>query len=316
MFADTMMEDEDLYRFVDEAALDVGGSLVKIADGRTPWEVYDDVSFLGNSRIDPCSKILKRDLIRSYLKENHDPESTVIYLGIDWSEQHRFEKAKKYWDPWKVKAPLCEKPHLEKIQMFKLLSLRGIEIPRLYKLGFPHNNCGGFCCKAGIGQFKLLLDKMPDRFKFHEAKEQEFRHKTGRDVAILRSQSKESHGVPIPLTQLRSMTLSREDELDLGGCGCFSDYSEEEPSDSSSWELLEKEAAAAVGSHLEYTSEFKKSLSNLEVSILEMYLKAKSYSQIASKLNRKVKTIDNAMQRIRKKFKQYKKENSSKNGKR
>ncbi len=30
----------------------------------------------------------------------------------------------------------------------------GIEPPRLYKMGFKHNNCGGACVKAGISQWK------------------------------------------------------------------------------------------------------------------------------------------------------------------
>ena len=53
LFADTRMEDPDLYRFLHEAAADVGGELVVIAEGRTPWEVFTDVRFLGNSRVDP-----------------------------------------------------------------------------------------------------------------------------------------------------------------------------------------------------------------------------------------------------------------------
>jgi 3'-phosphoadenosine 5'-phosphosulfate sulfotransferase (PAPS reductase)/FAD synthetase len=38
LFADTLIEDEDTYRFLREAAANVGGQLVEIADGRTPWD--------------------------------------------------------------------------------------------------------------------------------------------------------------------------------------------------------------------------------------------------------------------------------------
>ena len=37
LFADTLMEDEDLYRFLEEAAENIGGKLIKIVEGRTPW---------------------------------------------------------------------------------------------------------------------------------------------------------------------------------------------------------------------------------------------------------------------------------------
>lgn len=36
LFTDTKTEDEDLYRFIDEAAADVGAPLVKIADAERP----------------------------------------------------------------------------------------------------------------------------------------------------------------------------------------------------------------------------------------------------------------------------------------
>lgn len=57
LFCDTRMEDEDLYRFLHEAAKDVDAPLITIADGRTPWQVFNDVGFLGNSRIrdDVCA---------------------------------------------------------------------------------------------------------------------------------------------------------------------------------------------------------------------------------------------------------------------
>ena len=66
------------------------------------------------------------------------------------------------------------------------LKREGIEPPRLYKLGFPHNNCGGFCIKAGQAHFLHLMKTFPDRFAYHEAKEQEIRDYLGADVSILR----------------------------------------------------------------------------------------------------------------------------------
>src|SRR5689334_1338058 len=52
-------------------------------DGRTPFEVYWDVHFLGNSRLAPCSKILKQRPARRWLQEHADPAATTVYVGID-----------------------------------------------------------------------------------------------------------------------------------------------------------------------------------------------------------------------------------------
>lgn len=237
LFADTLIEDEDLYRFMVEASANVGGELVVISDGRTPWEVFHDVRFLGNSRIDPCSMVLKRELLDRWIKERFSPDDCICYVGIDWTEIHRYEgngkkpglRERKL--PYRFEAPMIAPPYLTKLDMLAWLKREGIKPPRLYEMGFPHNNCGGFCVKAGQGQFKLLLDKMPDRFAHHEAKEQELRDYLGKDVTILKRTLVDGDGVrqtvPMTLRELRETVESnRVDQLDLfefGGCGCAID---------------------------------------------------------------------------------------------
>ena len=232
LFTDTLMEDEDLYRFLDEAARNVGGKLVKLAEGRDPWQIFRDTRILGNTRFDPCSRILKRELATKWVNANCLPTNTIIYLGIDWTEIHRWERSKRFWSPYRLEAPMCEKPYIDKDQMLDALREEGIAAPRLYDMGFPHNNCGGFCIKAGQAHFRLLLEKMPDRYHYHERKEEEFRQYLKAnprithtwDVAILRDRR---HGQTTPLT-LRELRERVEgngevDGDDWGGCGCFVD---------------------------------------------------------------------------------------------
>ncbi len=54
----------------------------------------------------------------------------------------------------------------------------------------------------------------------------------------------------------------------------------------------------------ELTEHISGSLSNLESEVLELYLSGLSYSDIAKKLNKSPKSVDNAVQRIRKKLAQ------------
>jgi hypothetical protein len=222
LFADTLMEDEDLYRFLDEGAEAVGVPVTRIAEGRDPWQVFFDRRYLGNTRIDPCSLVLKRQFLRRYIESNFSPSDTVIYLGIDWTEIHRFERAKPYWHPWTIEAPLCEPPLLSKEDILSQLASYGIEPPRLYAMGFPHNNCGGFCIKAGQAHFRLLLEKMPERYAYHEQKEQDIRTYLNKDVAILRDR-REGKVKPLTLAVLRKrIEQGKETEDEWGGCGCFS----------------------------------------------------------------------------------------------
>jgi 3'-phosphoadenosine 5'-phosphosulfate sulfotransferase (PAPS reductase)/FAD synthetase len=225
LFADTKMEDEDLYRFLAEAEENVGVPITRIADGRDPWQVFEDERMIGNTRVDPCSKILKRKLMRRWLEENRRPIDTVVYLGYGWQEIHRVEKAEHHWDPWHVEAPLFEPPLLEKEEILQLMEAQGIRRPRLYELGFEHNNCGGFCVKAGQAQFELLLRTMPDRYRYHERSEERLRKKWGKDVAILRDRR---GGTTKPMT-MRAFRERLEaqpslfDNEDWGACSCLED---------------------------------------------------------------------------------------------
>jgi len=224
LFADTLIEDHDLYRFLGEAAGNLGGECITISEGRTPWQVFKDEKYLGNSRIDPCSKILKRQLLWSWMEARYKPSECVVYLGIDWTESHRLEGVRKARPGWTIEAPLCDAPFVTKAEIIADLANHFIKPPRLYEMGFPHNNCGGFCVKAGQAQFKLLLEKMPERFAYHEAQEEQLRYSMGKDVSIMKNRR---GGVTKPLTMkdLRERIQGKEpiDDHEWGGCGCAID---------------------------------------------------------------------------------------------
>lgn len=57
------------------------------------------------------------------------------------------------------RAGVSEAPYLSKVDMLEVLKADGIEPPRLYAMGFAHNNCGGFCCRAGRRKNRLICQK-------------------------------------------------------------------------------------------------------------------------------------------------------------
>lgn len=218
-------EDEDTYRFIEAAAKNVGGQLVRVADGRNIWEVFRDDRFLGNSRLANCSKFLKQKPCRDWLEENCPNGSAYVYVGIDWTETHRLPAIEKAYLPYIAKAPLTEPPWINKEDMIRWCENEGLAPPRAYALGLPHNNCGGGCVRAGQGQFKMLLEQNPERYAVWEQKEQELREHLGKDVAILRDR-RGGTLKPLPLSVFRRR-VSGEPELvdadEIGGCGCFVD---------------------------------------------------------------------------------------------
>lgn len=223
LFADTKVESPDLYRFNHDIENLLGCEFITIADGRTPWQVFNDEKFIGNSRIDPCSKILKRNLIKKWLRENFKSHEVTVWVGIDVTEEHRLPPVVANNYPYIYRSILVE------LQIFVTPDIKRawckenkILIPNLYELGFSHNNCGGFCVKAGLAQFKKLYELLPEVYMENEKEEL---------AAMVRNPNlrpflkKTINGVKhyITMKEYREKYLSQltpDEELEFGGCGC------------------------------------------------------------------------------------------------
>jgi len=202
LYCDTKAEDPDTDRFLCQAQQFLRVPLIRLADGRTPWEVFMSERMLGSSRADPCSRILKRRLARRWIRDHCDPNTTTIYLGLSWYEKHRIEANTKAWQPWRTDYPTCRRPLLDLDDMLAEAIQDGITPPRLYALGFAHNNCGGFCVKQGHAAMRHYLAVFPHQFRQHEARELEFQARTGKPVTIMRD-LKPNTGKPLTLRDFR-----------------------------------------------------------------------------------------------------------------
>ncbi|MED4456165.1 hypothetical protein [Metabacillus fastidiosus] len=183
-FTDTLWEDEDLYRFIYEAADKLKLPLLIHSRGITPPQLMVQQKFMANSRVGTCSKELKMKVSADYLKKGIVPEiekwhnkeflkqadfihDVTLYFGIGFEEMHREGPIRHNWKPFEVVMPLIENV----IDNDKVLKKYDIRQPRLYDMQFVHNNCKGRCIKAGQGHFKNLL--MKDEKTFIELMEQE-----------------------------------------------------------------------------------------------------------------------------------------------
>jgi hypothetical protein len=221
LFADTLIEDHDLYRFLAETVKYLGAEYVRIADGRTPFEVFVDEKFMGNSRIDPCSKILKRKILVDWLRKTYTPDEVEVHLGIDYSEAHRMVNVVARMKPYVYRSTLVEEGRM--IPKDYSASL-GIRPPRLYGLGLGHNNCGGFCVKAGLGHYAKLLQGDRDQYIRFEQLEQGVYDKVSNAIPFLK---KQTNGAirRITLQEYRNMLeegtqLTDNEATSFGGCGC------------------------------------------------------------------------------------------------
>ncbi len=313
-FADTRMEDEDLYRFNRDVEKILDHPIRVFSQGLNVWDIFHRERFLGNSRIDPCSKFLKRVPLRKALESEYPNWSCVVcnnnwvprvserveivdlmkriivepicescminddnysiavmnmrkciekygsdsvksralirsiskriersstenrfvrvVLGMDIIEDcDRLHRAASYWKPFVNWFPLAEKPFVHKSDIIEELRAINIREPRLYGAGFAHNNCGGFCVKAGIGQMVHLLEVMPERYNYHEQKELEFQEFIEKEVTIL-SQTTKGERHNLSLQELRKRVEAGEEfKFNKGNaCACLNpetpDYDE------------------------------------------------------------------------------------------
>lgn len=204
LFADTQIEDDDLYAFVHASAAQLAVPLAVVADGRTPWEVFEDKQIIGNSLLAPCSYVLKILPCRRWLTEHTDPDRTVLYVGIDNGarDRRRAPAIERGWLPWRVEFPLLDEPDLSKADMLAEARALGLRPPRAYELGFEHANCGQRCVRGGQKYWLRTLEHFPDRFTDYEFREQRFRQRTGKNVAILKER-RAGRTFPLPLAELR-----------------------------------------------------------------------------------------------------------------
>ncbi len=223
--ADTMVEDDDNWRFAREVVtyLGLADHWTVLRDGRTPMQAGRDARVVPNNRMAVCSRVLKRDLLRAHIDATYDPAGTIIHLGFDWTEQHRYAAAVAPWAPWTVDAVLTRPPYVHKAALIEQWRSYGIEPPRLYAQGFSHANCGGGCVRGGQAQWQLLLQVNRSRYMEWEAEEEQTRDMLGRDVSILRDRTGGSVSA-LPLRTFRQRIEAQPDLFDAadwGACGCF-----------------------------------------------------------------------------------------------
>jgi hypothetical protein len=140
--ADTRVEDPDLWRFVRDSTVHVGVEPTIVADGLTPFEVFHDQRFLGNSVSRPAQPSSSND------PAGHDSPCTPTWrtqccTSASTGRKPAVSRRSNTAGHRGGCGSRCVTPYLSKEDMLDAARAAGLTPPRLYELGFSHNNFSG-----------------------------------------------------------------------------------------------------------------------------------------------------------------------------
>lgn len=116
--------------------------------------------FIVNRNGAPCSKALKRDVLNAY---NLPDDLLVIGYTADPRDVDRFNHFIDANPDTRVWAPLVE-AGMTKRDCFAHVAAAGIELPRMYRLGYHNANCPK-CPKGGMGYWNKIRVDFPENFE-------------------------------------------------------------------------------------------------------------------------------------------------------
>ncbi len=196
LFTDTLWEDADNYRFLEECAEYIGLDITKKVDGRTPEDVFFEQKFLGNARFAKCSEELKVRQTLIYIEDIRDEGyEPVLYFGIGPHELHRKDSLIRHYEHFPLEPVKCEFPMIDSISSevkarYIIENEWGIKLPRMYDLGFHHANCKGRCVRGGLHHYGNLFLEWPEVYKEQEEMEERFRNQFNLDVSMMKKDRK------------------------------------------------------------------------------------------------------------------------------
>lgn len=235
LFADTLIESSDTYRFLAAASKFLGIPVTRISLEKTPWQLFREHHMIGNNQFPICSIYLKRELLNDWMAGHFNMdrgqgslmfEDASVSLGFDWTEEHRTAAMRLEHPTWEINSPMQCEPLWDKCKMQIEAEKLGLPISAAYKRdGLPHDNCGGGCVRAGISHWVHLYHVRPLVYSQWESDEWETAdYLRGIGVEPL-SMLKDRRGGTtknLYLRDLRGRIESGEkfDKYDWGGCGC------------------------------------------------------------------------------------------------
>jgi len=164
VYIDIKTSNQDNERFISDCQKWYGQEITRIKSEKyaDQFEVIKDKQFINSPFGAPCTNELKKKVRIDFCKDLNF-EAQVFGYEFELKQINRAIRFEEQYPYTKPVFPLIDKK-LNKKECAGILQMQGIELPKMYKLGFPNNNCIG-CVKGGKGYWNLVRQHFPEVFE-------------------------------------------------------------------------------------------------------------------------------------------------------
>jgi len=157
-------EHEDNIRFLRDVEKWLGLEIIFATNSNFPncdiTEVFNKRKYISGVLGAPCTVELKKQA-RYQFEANNKIDYHVLGFTVD--EKERSDRFVKFERDNLI--PVLIEEGISKSDCFNILLDAGIELPEIYKLGFPNANCIGCVKSQSPTYWNLVRDKFPDIFQ-------------------------------------------------------------------------------------------------------------------------------------------------------
>jgi hypothetical protein len=159
-YTEVIEEHQDNKRFLDECEKWFGQEITILGNdfyGRSIYRVFEK-NWMRTPNGSPCTRALKKQVREKF--ELPTDRQVFGYTAEEQDRLDRFMDANNGVDIW---CPLIDRG-LMKSDCLAMIADAGIELPKMYSLGYQNNNCIG-CVKGGMGYWNKIRVDFPDNFR-------------------------------------------------------------------------------------------------------------------------------------------------------
>ena len=154
---------EDNLRFLKDVEKWIGFPIIEAKSKEFPSasiiDVFEKRKYISGVHGAPCTKFLKKQA-RYEFESEHKIDFHILGFTIDEVARHeRFTKFER-----NNVIPILINAKLSKIDCFKILENAGIDLPKIYKLGYPNANCIGCVKSQSPTYWNLVRKTFPEVF--------------------------------------------------------------------------------------------------------------------------------------------------------